>query len=987
MKKLMKSKKRIIGVAFIILVVGLFFSKQLMNQVDAAGSTCNNAQKLQEEFELAYDWSDNDKDLVFQARRGVFRIVAINHPEYFKNSFSKESNGYFKVDGGAGVVKNGQDLKLSLKDNVPQNAIVVIKLALSEHYKSDKYDCMSMSEFNNAKSGATFDSGNIEIEIPKGNLANVQVTEDNSTNYNGLCVALREGRDPTNSINVTGDNAVNYMKLFSSEYVSEYRSLVPSCWQVNATSVYDEADLRDIIRIVLSSTYERHHMSVGEGDNDEDGSKWMINFKNVKAAAEAQDKLATTKAEKHVFYTDDNRKFFASKGGALVFDFKAESSKAMAMKCNVKAKSSTDYSNLLEKKADGSYNIDANIQNYYAYNVVTQQVEYVWNHTEGSGSPTKETKDACSRTCEEAVEVKYGPPVASKAGLCFEYQVQVTSRVKCTSQILIQPPTQPPVCNPIPYCNSIPGHVHQAGANDDYKACIKKCDGGKYTKKCTEKCFKKVYGDSSNSKIVNNNDEVAAQKLLSGSWFKGHYKWSGGSIKWVSEGRHSTYSRYYRDFGFGPGGHGSSVGKYYPQNGFKKRIISNSPREYCHDHCSFKKCGKKQYLNKSEAKADYKANLKKYNAAIGVCKASATCTTKTATFTISTDYINGKNEVVKIDYPYTGSPQESIGSSEDKNICAQNESTVKADNNIILNYDGCYKNCNNGLQYHTRWSFPGSWLNVKTGALSFKPENGDSWTEKDDKFCIPFDAKDVNAKWWSYFYNLYDANNVTSLDEPGVAEKCTSLHTTTQSTISESSVERWNINASTKNFGYFGWNFDISCFYALNTKHMVAKTTTTDNQEKCDTSTKYRIRTVDLKNLFPASDGGTGTRQPGFNWSGAASVLEVNGKNAEYQSMPSIYAEKVQSLGYNVYKNENLDYEFTLTRDVLKKVKDKDKNHAEFKGNMVNQHGMYSYKSDEIRSGVFAASGNKVLNTQAIGCNNVKNYSSTSCQDILKEGE
>ena len=978
MKKLMKYNKRIIGVAVIILAITVFFSGKLMNNVVAAGSKCNNASALQAYYKMAYDWSDDDKHLTFTVKNGVFRVVAINHPEYFTNSFVQESNGYYKIDGGAGVLKEGHNLVLNLRDGVPANAIVVMKLALSE--TDTVNNCLSMAEFNSKKSGATFDTGNIEIELPKGALSSVQVTETN-TNYNGLCVALREGRDPTNSINTS---TVNYMQLYNSGYAADYRALVPGCWQANTTSNYTANDLRDIIRMVLSSTYEKHHMSVGEGDHDEDGSAWMINFDNVKEGARRQN----SPGGGHWFYTDNNRKFYTNQGGALVFDFENNAQKAVAMKCNVKAKSNLDYSNLLEKKADGSYNIDANIQYYYAYNVVKQQVHYVWKHTAGSGSAdnVEETKDACSRTCEEAVEVKYGPPIASKAGLCFEYQVQVTSRVKCTSKILIEPPTEPPVCNPIPYCNSIPGHIHQAGANDDYKACIKSCDGGKYTKKCSEKCYKEVYGSKANSKIVNTAKDVATEKLLSGSWFKGHYKWSGGSIVWVSEGGHSTYSRYYRDFGFGPGSHGSSVGSYYPVNGFKKRILSNSPREYCHDHCKFKKCSKSQYLNRFEAQRDYKANLEKYNAAISECKASATCTTKTASFTISADYINGKNEVVKIDYPYTDPSPEKIGSAEDASVCQQNENTYKASNNIILNYAGCYKGCNNGLQYHTRWSFPGSWINVKTGALSFKPENGESWTEKDDKFCMPFDAKDVNAKWWSYFYGLYDNNHITSYDNPGVTAKCVSMPPQ-GSTISEAIVERWNINASTKNFGYFGWNFDISCFYALNSKSATPTANDTDTVEKCDTSTKYRIRTVDLKNLFPATDGGTGTRQPGFNWSGAASVLASNGKNAEYESMPSLYAEKVQSLGYNVYKEDNLDYQFTLTKEMLKRIKDNDRNHAEYKGNMVTQHGMYSYKSDAIRNGAFTSSENKVLNSQAIGCNNVQNYRSTSCSDIQREGE
>ena len=73
---------------------------------------------------------------------------------------------------------------------------------------------------------------------------------------------------------------------------------------------------------------------------------------------------------------------------------------------------------------------------------------------------------------------------------------------------------------------------------------------------------------------------------------------------------------------------------------------------------------------------------------------------------------------------------------------------------------------------------------------------------------------------------------------------------------------------------------------------------------------------------------------------------------------------------------------------MLKDIKSGSRNYTGFKGEMVKQHGMYSYKSKAIRDGgAFASSSNKVLNVSAIGCNNVENYSSTNCYDIQKEGK
>ena len=36
--------------------------------------------------------------------------------------------------------------------------------------------------------------------------------------------------------------------------------------------------------------------------------------------------------------------------------------------------------------------------------------------------------------------------------------------------------------------------LHQGGPNEDFEACINECDGGKYTPKCSNTCYEKIYG-------------------------------------------------------------------------------------------------------------------------------------------------------------------------------------------------------------------------------------------------------------------------------------------------------------------------------------------------------------------------------------------------------------------------------------------------------------------------------------------------------------
>ena len=93
------------------------------------------------------------------------------------------------------------------------------------------------------------------------------------------------------------------------------------------------------------------------------------------------------------------------------------------------------------------------------------------------------------QTCEENVTVTYGPPVASKAGLCFEYKVKVESKVNCETEFTAaQPePEDYEICTPDGSCNG--GAYHSAsGPNDEFDSCVSSCDGGKYTQKCIDKC-------------------------------------------------------------------------------------------------------------------------------------------------------------------------------------------------------------------------------------------------------------------------------------------------------------------------------------------------------------------------------------------------------------------------------------------------------------------------------------------------------------------
>jgi len=151
---------------------------------------------------------------------------------------------------------------------------------------------------------------------------------------------------------------------------------------------------------------------------------------------------------------------------------------------------------------------------------------------------------------------------------------------------------------------------------------------------------------------------------------------------------------------------------------------------------------------------------------------------------------------------------------------------------------------------------------------------------------------------------------------------------------SKTSVE-YNIFAKTTKFGYFKWNFEIKCFFAIdngdNSDPNGQATTiiNSETQELCQ-PTQYRIRTVTTTDLFPDgkdSAGNTKERYTGYNWTDDAALTQQT-LPASYKTLPSKTLATIQATGNEIYKNphgdltknEYVDYAFTLTPDDLNSI-------------------------------------------------------------------
>ena len=656
---------------------------------------------------------------------------------------------------------------------------------------------------------------------------------------------------------------------------------------------------------------------------------------------------------------------------------------------------------------------------------------YIFHY--GPGEETTGKAITCEITCEEAVEVEYGPPVASSAGMCFEYKVRVTSRVSCNmSKTPELPPAECGYCTPSPHCVGSSGRVWlQGGPNEEFDSCVNACDGGKYTQKCSNECYKKVYGSTikANAKVNSTFFEDTVSKISNtlsdclkmtdenGKKYNptGCYYRSGGEIKWKASGERFWYGnlettgegRWYTEH---PGG------KYH--NGNYIQALSdgfwrhNYGTDFCHDNCTWVSCGKNEYLNPGMAEQDYRDNIDKYNKAVTSCRGKATCSTTTATFTISTDYTKRDGTEVTIDFPTYGKDTLThSGSSVSGTWEDQDLSTLLVDEPAegegLL---GCYKNgATETNLYRSTWGFPGTWMNLKTGEISFSPKPGKTaWYKVPKQFCIPGDAKAVNVAWTNaYIRRKMEVNGLleqVSVTDQAIEDMChysTSTNSVVNHTynITEDQIT-FNIHAKTQDFGYFNWDINMECFYGISNNPLC-------NDPCCETDScteiptdcvatpeNYRVRSTELEDLFPSTDGTVKAvdeagRLPGFNWSQYA----TNNKNTEYKSDPVAYMEALQkqardakASGTEIYTEDNLDYEFILMPETIRSMRRSASgnmgggNYTDFSDEGFSlQNGVGRYRSTKIRE---LGGNNKVPDKPAIYCNNMLHYGSNECDPV-----
>lgn len=659
----------------------------------------------------------------------------------------------------------------------------------------------------------------------------------------------------------------------------------------------------------------------------------------------------------------------------------------------------------------------------------------------------------CTKICQEIVKVEYGPPVYVNAAMCFEYRVKATSIVRCkTVKADVKKPSKyKKQCLPSPVCYHGKTKSRQGGPNEDFEECVKSCDGGMYSKECSNKCYKEVYGnpqqalqDLAIQKMVAKAELLAttassdrhAKSSCPSDVYGGHYYRSSGSVKYCQSEKQSTgscepyngprndaglwyilanysvvhYSNKYAATSNGlikacQGGHlcadtcywtGCSDDKRYLMFDYSKTMkgakcdLNNNYGTYVH----INKDGDASKpipicTTADQIEADYEENLVRYRRAKEKCKTKTVCTTTTAEFRIGFKYSMGdKNVVVNFPYSATDKLPTDDSSTGDKIYTDDGKTS-------LLSYGGCYGNSGNLRWYQAEWTFPGTYFPDKGDGISYVPTGDTTDLVAKGLVCFPQGINDTNIAWGRQYYGLaYNGETYANVTETKTSEtikklrngwKCTFKKKNSVETFADTSAnaEGYNIHASSINFGFFKWKFNVNCFYSLlndPTKITLDKSKTDRCYNVKEYSTDNQVDTFNSSDPLLTNERVQfrGKNSSAFNWKKEATLVHMT--EGGYDTNPELLLEKIKTDSNTFEKPE---FKFRLTADSINMIKQYNKKYTLGKFDVsdkykdtLDRNGVTYYRSYFLRDYMGSVAGFRMSGSgeydQYVGINNTK---------------
>lgn len=398
-------------------------------------------------------------------------------------------------------------------------------------------------------------------------------------------------------------------------------------------------------------------------------------------------------------------------------------------------------------------------------------------------------------------------------------------------------------------------------------------------------------------------------------------------------------------------------------NGVKRQYSS---RFKCGETCYYTGCNESDALTSKQYTEDLTGDLEKISDALKKCKTTAACDTteKTSEFTIKIKNPR-KEETTSVNKKGETTIHQKTPTNGDKDMFVPIDEN--ATNQGIIGF--CY-DMGNTPHYQTTITFPGTYINPKTGSITFEDPNKESYDYRKQKFCVAYDSKEVNKKWWIWaVVNKFDKSKYPTDFKPDYNVTAT-------------------LGAQKKHgFGKYNWSIKFSCFYSLY-NGTCPSGECINKKDPGDENTKinnYSFKIIKLSNAEENLKGKSG--EIGYNWTSKAKITNITDPSDEAQSYaidPSKYLETLKTETYDDSNPSSFDYYIELTDDDLKEIREnyKNRSYTAYNGEFTtepdnnnqkkikyirNIEGLTEYKSDVLN---YLEQKQKLKKRAASGINN-----------------
>lgn len=559
------------------------------------------------------------------------------------------------------------------------------------------------------------------------------------------------------------------------------------------------------------------------------------------------------------------------------------------------------------------------------------------SYSSGPRTTTATAGKYWSIVCTEKYTATGSEAKLVKAGGGFDYQANYTITRQCKITQISKPSLYPECTYSVDHsCDwnmsngtrkGCSGSDCDGGPNNDFDICVKNCDNGKYSQECVNSCYQSIYNSerklSINDQLVQKNGRIEFTSIIDSTSYTSA---NTGESCITIHNRDGFYIRY-----------------NYTEDG---KVLASDKACFSTDFCAGKGAGVctfytfKQPDNcVADAKSVYEKELaaseRELNDMIAIQNAEVPA--GTYTYKIKDSYLktdSGNPYVFTVSS--SNNPAVNITKTQTKSSSSYQTKALGNSGGRSVSY---YENVTVNANITT--SLPLSYISKINGDVAYK-------TNSDDKQAFKANHKLNKIETITNFENLEYYNNSDRKYYTSIWSNNLNVKMIDGKVALFRTEDDYNITVESSNVGNGNFSSNIDCYYGVYNNYYC------DDEEDCpsdckggncpdQTGIQYIYRVIDLTDVFPND------RNPRWNWTGTLTDTSSGAARFStetylgYNIDPIDRTKDIESKGESIYTDTSeIDYEFYLTKENIKNIRDYNKHVNDYNGDGSNNYLDYN---------------------------------------------